>query len=216
MHIARQSPTELVCKDSLLWLSIPFSLVALAFAWFAIMEAKLLKFVGTGVFLLLAASTAVSTTFVFDSVRRTVLWNGRKFLKVDSGEIPFDDITGIGVEALSSEDGGATYRLSILTAQGSVPMAYAYTNGEDRHARMREAILAFLNPGAQSLPSVSAATASGVPLADEASIRSLLRQGRKIDAVVLLRSTERLGLTEAMKRINAIDAAMKAGGVDRR
>jgi hypothetical protein len=76
---------------------------------------------------------------------------------------------------------------------------------------MREAILAFLNPGAQGASSASTETASGAGLADEASIRSLLRQGRKIDAVTLLRSTERLSLTEAMRRINAIDAAMKAG-----
>jgi hypothetical protein len=215
MHIARQAPAELVCKESLLWLSIPFGLSALAFTYFAIAQTKPIALLGAGIFLLCAATTARSTTFVFDGVRRTVLWNGRNLFKVKSGSIPFGDIYGIGVEAMSSDD-GATYRLSILTAQGSVPMAYAYSNGKDRHARMREAILAFLNPGAQSLPSASAATASGVPLADEASIRSLLRQGRKIDAVVLLRSTERLGLTEAMKRINAIDAAMKAGGVDRR
>jgi hypothetical protein len=76
---------------------------------------------------------------------------------------------------------------------------------------MRAEILAFLHPGAQGASSAATETASGTGLADEASIRSLLRQGRKIDAVTLLRSTERLSLTAAMQRVNAIDAAMKAG-----
>jgi hypothetical protein len=211
LRIARQSPTELVCKDSIVWLAIPFGVAALAFTWLAITHDKPIALLGSGIFLLSAAITARSATFVFDGVRRTVRWNGRKLFKVDSGDIPFADITGIGVEAISSESSVAAYRLTILTEHGSVPMAYAYSNGKDRHARMRGQILAFVTPGAQSLPSSSAETTSSAALADEASIRSLLRQGRKIDAVSLLRSTERLSLTRAMQRINAIDDSMKAG-----
>lgn len=51
---------------------------------------------------------------------------------------------------------------------------------------------------------------SGIPADLEPSIRSLLAQGRKIDAVELLRSAQHIGLTDAMSRIKALDQSMKA------
>jgi len=42
------------------------------------------------------------------------------------------------------------------------------------------------------------------------SIRSLLRQGRKIDAISLMRSGSKISLTEAVERVEEIDKSMKA------
>jgi hypothetical protein len=211
MRITRQTPTELVVEDSLLWVAVLCALVAAPLLYIGIAPGMHGTLAGGGLFLFFGLFGVRKTTFVFDGIERLVRWKDRKLFKVESGKIPFSEITGIGVEAMSSNDSGAAYRLSILTGHGSVPMAYAYGGGKDRHAGMRAEILAFLNPGARGASSASIETASGAGLADEASIRSLLRQGRKIDAVVLLRSAERLSLSEAMRRIHAIDAAMKTG-----
>lgn len=211
MRITRQTSTELVVEDSLLWVTVLCALVAAPLLYIGIAPGLHGTLAGGGLFLFFGLFGVRKMTFVFDGIERRVRWNGRKLFKVESGSIPFDEITGIGVEAMSSDNSGVAYRLSILTAHGSVPMAYAYGGGKGRQARMRAEILAFLHPGAQGASSAATETASGTGLADEASIRSLLRQGRKIDAVTLLRSTERLSLTAAMQRVNAIDAAMKAG-----
>jgi hypothetical protein len=45
-------------------------------------------------------------------------------------------------------------------------------------------------------------------LADEASIRSLPGQGRKMDAITLLRESTKIGLTEAVQRVNEIEERM--------
>jgi ribosomal protein L7/L12 len=45
---------------------------------------------------------------------------------------------------------------------------------------------------------------------DEASIRALLQQGRKVDAIKFVRTNYQLDLTEAVDRVNEIDEKMKA------
>jgi hypothetical protein len=47
-------------------------------------------------------------------------------------------------------------------------------------------------------------------LADEAAIRLLLQQGRRVDAIQRLRSCQPISLAEANARVNAIDEKMKA------
>ena len=90
-------------------------------------------------------------------------------------------------------------------------MAYTYSNGKNRHAQMRETILAFLHPERQSAAFSSTVATPGATLADESSIRSLLSQGRRIDAITLVRIKERVSLTEAVTRVNKIDDKMKEG-----
>ncbi|MGO9438030.1 MAG: hypothetical protein ACLP00_27480 [Terracidiphilus sp.] len=211
MRITHQTPTELVVKDSLLWVTVLCTLVATPLLCLGIAPGRHGTLAGAGLFLLFALFGVRKTTFVFDAVHRMVRWNGRKLLKVESGEIPFSDITGIGTEAMAMDKGSVTYRLTILTSQGSVPMAYSYNSGKARYAQMRETILAFLKPGATSLQPQPAEEPNGAALADEDSIRSLLKQGRKIDAITLLRATSKLDLTQAVKRVEEIDAKMNAG-----
>jgi len=91
-------------------------------------------------------------TFTFDATRRIVRWKGRRVFKAESGEIPFDDIVDIGTEAenASSQSGGREvpiYRLTIITPQATIPMAYAYSGHEDRYSALRRQILEFVKPG---------------------------------------------------------------------
>ncbi len=132
-----------------------------------------------------------------------------KHFKVESGTIPFDDISDIETDSWDS-DSGPCFRLTILTAEGSIPMAYTYTGRMDAYAPLRQQILDFIKPGSYMPSPPRGILSSGIPADLEASIRSLLAQGRKIDAVTLLRSTQHIGLTDAMNRIEALDQTTKA------
>jgi len=147
--------------------------------------------------------------FTFDGMRRVVRWKGRTILKTESGEIPFDRITNIDTETTTTTNKSATitlYRLAINASGTSIPMAYNYRGVKDGYATVRGRILEFIRPGSQSAAaSIVGAAAESL----ESSLRALLRQNRKMDAVALLRSTEDLSLTEAMKRIDAIECGIR-------
>jgi hypothetical protein len=207
MHVVRETPNELETKDSSVWASVLCAIVATTVACFALAGNQLRNLLVSAIFFLFALPFVRTVEFKFNCVERVVRWRGRKLFKVESGSVLFDEITGIGTETTSGDEGGMSYRLSILTAHGSIPMAYTYNGGEEHYANLRERILAFIHPGA---PIPADPTGAG-GLASEASIRSLLRQGRKIDAIELLRSSASISLTEAVQRVEAIDAKRKAG-----
>ncbi len=207
MHAVRQSPTELVVKDSSVWMTILFSGIAVALVA-GLGFSQPLRLLVPAFFLLCGIVTARATTFTFDGMRRTVQWSGFKPFKAESGTILFDEIDDIVVEASSNGNGAIAYRLSLKTRQGTVPMAYAYSGSRDGYAALRQQIFAFIKPGLEA-PSHAAHT-DGIPSDLESSIRSMLIQRRKIDAIALLRTRERIGLTEAKKRIDALDAKIKA------
>ena len=84
-------------------------------------------------------------------------------------------------------------------------MAYNYRGVSDGYAALRGRILEFVRPGSQSAAAhIVGAAAESL----ESSLRALLRQGRKMDAISLLRSTEKMSLTDAMKRIDAIECGI--------
>ncbi len=208
MRITRQTQSELVVEDSSVGLSYICAAAAVVIIFFAIEQNKLKGLFGAAFFLLFAMLAYRRTSFTFDGMQRVVRWKGRKLLKVESGTIPFDEITDIGTEATPASE-GTSYRLTILTRDGSIPMAYTYTGRTDAYAPLRREILDFIRPGSYKPPSESGILSSGVPWDLEPSIRSLLAQGRKIDAIVLLRSTRHIGLTDAMQHVEAIEKTME-------
>ena len=205
MHIVRQSPQELLVVDSSRWISALAAGAGVVTGFAALAKHQPKGFLGVGLFLLFAVLADAQTSFTFDAIRRVVHWSGRRFLRTESGTIAFDEIRDVTVEASASgSEGGTSYRLAILTDAGTRPMAYGYSGIGD-FRKMRESILAMVRPEDQI------GLLEPRPLADEASIRSLLRQGRRIDAIHLLRVTEKLSLSEAVLRINAIEATEADG-----
>jgi len=211
MRITRQTPTELVVADSSMWLSAIFAAAACMPAGIAISEHKPNGFYAAAILLFFAVVWMRKTQFTFDARQHTARWTARKIFKVQSGSIPFDDVRDIIMDTMSSDKGTTMYRLSIVTSQGSVQMEAAYNGGRDHHVKIREAIFAFLHPDAPV--ATNRPTASGIP--DDSMIGSLLAQGRKIDAIRLLRSTENLTLTEATQRVEAMDVERRTGGARR-
>ncbi len=207
MYIASQSPTELVVEDSTVWLSWIFGVCAAVIMFFSVTQHQLRGLVGAALFVLFALIVELRTVFTFDATQRVVRWKNLKRFKTETGSISFDEINDIGTESLSGNSGSLTYRLTIITSTGTLPMAYSYTGHNDAYAQLRHQILAFIKPGSEQETGV---TAQGIPTDLEPSLRSLLDQGRKIDAIKLLQSSQKLGLSEAVKRVDLLEQSMKA------
>ncbi len=207
MHIASQSPTELVVEDSAVGLSWIFGVCAIGIMYFSITQHQMRGFFAVALFLLFALIAEVRTTFTFDATERVVRWKTMKRIRIESGSMPFDEISDIGTENLPSGAGASKHRLAIITANGAVPMALSSTANADAFTPLRNQALAFIKPGSEQETGV---TASGISTDLEPSLRSLLEQDRKIDAIKLLQSTQHLGLADAAKRVEVLEQSMKA------
>lgn len=203
MHVTRKTNQELMVVDSLIWLSVLFLCGFAVLAYRAYLEPSTNAAMGLGLALLFVIIPLRRETVVFDAALQQARWKRLRMFKIATGAVPFSAITGIGIEALASGRGGATYRLTILTADSPVPMSDAYGNSRAHYESLQAEILEFLHlDGAKAAPAYD--------VGDEASIRLLLMQGRKIEAIKLMRSTHNLGLAEAVDQVDAIAQKMKA------
>jgi hypothetical protein len=154
----------------------------------------------TGFFALCAFLFWRKEVVVFDAATQRATWWRRRAFKAANGMVPFSEITGIGMEASAAgEHGTLTYRLTILTPDKPVPMSDVYAGDRAHYEALKSEISEFLH-----VENVSGARV------DDNSIQSLLKQGRKVDAVELLRNSEKIDLTEAVDRVNKIEEEMKA------
>ncbi len=203
MHVTRKTNTELALVDSSIWVSVLMLFAGGATAYASVTHGKPNGLWGAGFFALFAFVFWRKEVVVFDAGRQQATWWRRRAFKAASGMVPFSEITGIGMEASAAGNNVLTYRLTILTADKPVPMSDVYRGDKQGCDSIRAEILLFLH-----MDSGEASSSSGI--AHENSIQSLLRQGRKIDAIQLVRASEKIGLTEAVNRVNEIDEKMKA------
>lgn len=209
MHIASQTPQQLVVVDGSRWVSAICAAGALFGVYRMISQHEPQGLLGAAVLALFAMIFDLRKVFTFDGMQRVVRWKGRTILKAESGEIPFDDITNIDTETTTTTNKTATimlYRLAINASGKTIPMAYNYRGVKDGYAALRVQILEFIKPGSQS---AAARIAGAAAESLESSLRALLRHGRRTEAIELLRSTENLSLTEAMQRIEAIECGIR-------
>ncbi|HEX4005371.1 MAG TPA: hypothetical protein VHX60_04305 [Acidobacteriaceae bacterium] len=209
MHIARQTPQELVVVDSSRWVSALCAAGALMALRAASSHHKTAEWIAFALLVMFALIFFLRKTFIFDNTRRTVRWTGRTILKAESGEIAFDEINNIGTQETTATDRNFSvpvYRLAIETSRATVPMSYNYSGRGDRYSALRRQILEFVRPGSQSAtPRLEGAAAE----AEEARLRALLREGHRTEAIALARSTESLGAAEAAERVEAIEAGIR-------
>lgn len=147
MHIARQTPQELVIVSGTRWLSASCAVAALFSLYFVITRHERVGLFATGLLVLFALVMDLRKIFTFDAMQHLVRWKGRTLLKAESGEIPFDDITDIGTESARAARNVPTYRLTIITPRGTIPMAYTYNGQPDRYSALRQQILDFVKTG---------------------------------------------------------------------
>jgi hypothetical protein len=208
VKVVRQSETELVLEDSSLWLAAVMAAAAAFLAYGAYFTGKKPTFVAAALFLLFAWFTLHKTTIVFDSLQRRMMWQRLHYFKKSSGSIPFDEIKDIIIETSAGDSGGrATFRLAIVTSQGSWPTSDSYGGNGETYNSLRAQIREFLklNPS-QNAESAKDSTSGEAGL--DSSIRSLLAQGRKVDAIKLVRSSKGTSLIDAKEQVDEIEKKM--------
>jgi hypothetical protein len=210
MRITRQNEGEMVVEDSGYWLSAILFVASLPLFYVATLHGKVGTVFGGAFFLLCSLLWLRKTVFCFNAAEGMVHWRRRRLLSVSTGDIPFSEIKGIGTETTSGSNNVTTYRLTILTAKGSVPLSDAYGGNHDKYASIRAELMRFLHLEAGEGVGADQEGSNAVGAGDLESIRSLLRQGRKIDAISLVRSGAKISLAEAVERVEEIDRSMKA------
>jgi hypothetical protein len=204
MHVARKTNQELVVVDSSIWVSVLLLCAAVAVLYASNAHGKFLQGLAlAGLFALFAFLFWRKEVVVFDAGRQQADWRRRRAFKPSSGMVPFSEIAGIGMESTSADHGVPIYRLTILTSGKPVPMSDVYNSDQQRCVSIKAEILEFLHLDDEE-------TVSAAGFAHENSIQSLLRQGRKVDAIELARTSEHIGLTEAVDLVNGIEEKRKA------
>jgi hypothetical protein len=202
MHITRKTNTELALVDSSVWLSVLLGCASVPLLYMSIERGGRAEFLAVGFLVLCAFLFWRKEVVVFDAARQQATWWRRRAFKSASGTVPFSEITGIGMESSTAQNNVLVYRLTILTSGQPVPMSDMDRGDEQGCDAIKAQILEFLHLKEEAL------STSGV--AHENSIQALLRQGRKIDAIALVRASRHIGLTEAVNLVNEIDEKMKA------
>lgn len=160
MHIARQTPEKLVIVSGSRWLSAVCGVGVLYTLYIVfVRHAPKGNLYVTAFLLLVALVMDLRKTFTFDAMQRVVRWKGRTVLKAESGEIAFDDIRDIGTDCSVAARNVPVYRLTIITPQGTIPMAYHYNGQPDAYAGLRGQILEFVKPGSTKLSATTEARA---------------------------------------------------------
>lgn len=130
--------------------------------------------------------------FTVDPRRRVILWRRRWGWSYREGTIPFDAVREVLVQASPADDGSSSRRVVLRLEDGSdLPLTAGFLH--DSHNAVVD--LAGTLRAAVGRPSAP----DGLDL-----VRALLRDGRRIDAIKLLRETQGLSLEEASKRVRQL------------
>lgn len=146
-----------------------------------------------------------NSTFVFNAKTQSIQWTRQRMFRKETGSIAFSEIQNIVLETTTGDD-RPRGRLAITTATDTMPMSDGYSASRDDAATICATLLNFIRPA----PAAKSPTANVIntdafrtqQLND--SIRLLLRQGKKIDAILLVQRSEHLDLTEATFRVNQV------------
>ena len=192
MRIVENSSSRLVLRDRTLWLSVVFfGAAALMMGVFFFGQGGDHRIAyPAGFFVLSGLVFLRSTDAVFDKQARLCRLSQLNVFRVKRREIAFDDINDIEIDTgpTSPSSQVPTYRLNLMTASGTVPMTVAYEADLKRQEAMRSAILQ--------------AVAGGGPQPEGTDVvRTMVKQGRLIDAVRLIRERDGLDLATAQQRV---------------
>jgi hypothetical protein len=196
----RDPEGTIVVQNSTVWLSVVCGVIIaiLIYAAFASGDNRLFR---PALFLGLFFIAFLSKyTFVFDATQRMVRWQIMRFGWMRAGSLPFDAVKDV---VLQSEPGNGrpTYRLALLTAEGAMPLSSGFGGTSDRCRATQSQILQLLRPG--QAPTATA-PATSIAASMDSSVRTLVAEGRKIDAIKLLTSMG-INLTEAKQRVDEIE-----------
>jgi hypothetical protein len=156
------------------------------------------------IFLVILSPPMRGKITVFDLAAGVVRWKDRRIFKSTSGSLAISEVKGIGMARIVGDRSSAPYRLAILTSQDPIPLEFSEYPLLDRHRQIRETIQRFLNIDPATSPVFEPDSV------DDAPIRALIREGRKIEAIRLVIKTNHVGVREAKDRVDALTSKMDA------
>jgi hypothetical protein len=140
-----------------------------------------------------------ATDVTFDKVGRICAIRRFDVLRVKRTQIAFADIVDVRVEIEPMPDNPASIscRLSLVTASAVIPLTASYEPDQDRYSAMRDAVLEVVFKDRQKPAALD-------------PVRMLVKEGRIIDAVAILRMRDGLDLTTASARVDELRNAPDA------
>ncbi|MGA8343180.1 MAG: hypothetical protein WB781_14695, partial [Candidatus Sulfotelmatobacter sp.] len=160
MTVQRNTEGVLVVQNSTLWLSAVFGVLGVIMIAAAFFSGDKRLAAPASVMAVFAVLCLSKYTFVFDSTQRMVRWQIMRFGKRRAGSMPFDDVKDVVLQSEPGKSGRPTYRLAMLTAEGSMPLSSGYGDTSDRCLALQSQILQLLRPG-----QAAAATAPATSIA---------------------------------------------------
>ena len=191
MRIAEDTPSRLVLRDRTFWISLVLiaGAAVLLARYFQVWDWHLL--LSAAVSLAFGLPFLRTTDLVFDKMQRVCSLRRLDMLKVTRLVLPFGEIQDIRVEV--EPQAGSSHvimcRFSLVTASGAIPLTIAYEPDLERYNKMRETILDTVFAGARRPAAVD-------------PVQDLVKQGRIVSAVALLRQRDGLDLVTARTRID--------------
>jgi hypothetical protein len=197
MRVTENTSSRLTLRDRTLWISaICFAAAAVIIARVAFDHDQSEQLIPAALCVLFGLPFLRTTDVTFDKIDRICAIRRFAMLRMTRTHLAFADITDIRVEIAPMPDDAASIscRLSLVTASAVVPLTPSYEPDQARYNAMRETVLeAVFNDGAR-------------PAALD-PVRMLVREGRIIDAVTILRMRDRLDLTTASARVDELRKA---------
>jgi hypothetical protein len=90
---------------------------------------------GLGALLLVAGVLAQQKrTYLFDPSLQRLKWTCSGLFKSSSGAMPFTDISEVRLESMYDDDGGESYRATLVTPVGLMPLSNAYIGNKKQVA----------------------------------------------------------------------------------
>lgn len=121
--------------------------------------------------------------WVFDGETRQIRWSKKRLFRHRSGIVSFDEVMAVTLDTLSSSESVPAARVVLHLHNGRLPLTDHYSGSPSLWKPTLERIRGILSLG----PGDSI----------EESVRRLVAQGRKLEAIRLLRAERSLSLEEA-------------------
>jgi hypothetical protein len=194
MRITENTPSHLRLRDRTLWISVVcFAAAGVLGVYAACDRGQWEQSIPAALFAMFGLAFLRATDVTFDKLERTCVISRLDVLRVTRMRLAFEEIVEVRVEIAPLQDDSTelSCRLSLVTASAIVPLTVSYGPDEPRCDAMRETVL-------------ETVFGNGKRPAALDPIRILVKDGRIIDAVAMLRRRDGLDLTTASSRINEL------------
>ena len=127
---------------------------------------------------------------VFDDAARRLTWSKWTPFGRSGGTVAYDEVTSVTVETMSGSESVPSARVAIHTASDKIPLTGHYSASLDQWEPVATRIRQFVGLSAADLT--------------EDSLRAMVAEGRKIDAIRHLREKSGMSLADAKHAVEQL------------